>query len=159
MESVVSAGDWRIEREGTMGLLFLVYWCDLNLLLDGSKALWVMTLKAPIQRWHTEVLSFPETHGGDCKTGAWGGILLFIFIFFITVVSKSTNYIVFSFSCFFSQWHLLSFQIPAAPHLSCSLFQYKPIPLVPLPTSKPVSFTIITSPGFVPALFHWIYQV
>lgn len=65
MESVVSAGDREIGRQGTMGLLFVVYWGDLNLWLDGSKALWVMTLKAPIRRRHPQV--FPEIHGGDWK--------------------------------------------------------------------------------------------
>lgn len=37
MGSVGPAGDWVIEREETMGLPFLVFWGDLNLLLDGGK--------------------------------------------------------------------------------------------------------------------------
>lgn len=38
-----------------MGMLFLVFWGDLNLWLGGSKALWVMTLKAPIKRRYPQV--------------------------------------------------------------------------------------------------------
>jgi len=50
-----------MEREGAMGLLFfLVCWGDLNLGVDGSKASWVMTLKAPIKRSHPQV--FLEIH-------------------------------------------------------------------------------------------------
>lgn len=163
MESVVSAGDWRIEREGTMGLLFLVYWCDLKSTAGWKQRVIGNDPKSSHPKMTPQSSLFSWKTGGDCKTGAWRGIILFIFIFFSSLFSAKAQITPFSLfpvslvidiSCHFRYLPLPTCNVVCSSKNPFSWSPYPPANLFPVLSLSPLDLYQPCFPRYIKSVFQ-----